>query len=428
MVIIKHLSPKPAKLRSLLLTGFLCYVIILFMLDLIRIIFILFLIIVFLRKKWHIGIVMAIGGILLAILYLMPPARIITASYRSLTSPVSLKLLLALSFIRSFEMILREKGLLQRITEATGSILRKRRFILISMPLLIGMLPSLGGAYFSAPMVEESSKGLDLSNEHKAYINYWFRHPWELILPLYPGIVLASAVTEIPLRSFILVNIFVAISMMIAGFFVGLRGIKGRIEPRASNPEFKKIFLPLLPVIVVIGGVAIFGIELYQILIAILIFLVILYRESLKGIIQLIRYGFSRDVLLLIAGVMLLKGMMEASGAVDGLNRYFLETGVPSAMVAFILPFVAGLLTGLTVGFVGSTFPLLLAMSGQDLPLLCLAFASGYSGVLLSPVHLCLVLTREYFKADMAGVYKKLIPGIAVMLIVSVVIFYAFKS
>lgn len=398
------------------------------MLDLVKILLVLFLIIFFLRKKWHIGVVMAIGGIILAILYLMPPERIISESYKSLTSSVSLKLLLALSFIRSFEMILREKGLLQKITEATGSILKKRRLVIISMPLLIGMLPSLGGAYFSAPMVEESSKGLNLSNEHKAYINYWFRHPWELILPLYPGIILASAVTEVPLRRFILVNIFVAIAMMIVGFFVGLKDIKGSIDSKATRPELKEVLLPLLPVIIVIGGVAIFGIELYQILIGILIFLVILYRESFKGIIQLIRYGFSHEVFLLIGGVMLLKGMMEASGAVDGLNRYFLETGVPITIVAFMLPFIAGILTGLTVGFVGSTFPLLLAMSGHDLPLLSFAFVSGYAGVLLSPVHLCLVLTREYFKADMPGVYKRLIPGIAAMLIISVVIFYAFKS
>lgn len=398
------------------------------MLDLIKILLVLSLIILLLRKKWHIGIVMAAGAIFLAILYLMPPARIITASYKSLTSSVSLKLLLALSFIRSFEMILREKGLLQKITEATGSILKKKRLVIISMPLLIGMLPSLGGAYFSAPMVEESSKGLNLSNEHKAYINYWFRHPWELILPLYPGIVLASAVAEIPLRRFILANIFVAIAMMIIGFFVGLKDIKGNIESNSTRPELKDLLLPLLPVITVIGGVAIFGIELYQILVAILLVMVILYRESLKGIIQLLRYGFSHEVFLLIAGVMLLKGMMEASGAVDGLNKYFLETGVPLAIVAFSLPFVAGLLTGLTVGFVGSTFPLLLAMSGKDLPLLSFAFVSGYTGVLLSPVHLCLVLTREYFKADMAGIYKKLIPGIFLMLLGSIIVYYAFKS
>ncbi|MCX7792834.1 MAG: DUF401 family protein [Thermodesulfovibrionales bacterium] len=398
------------------------------MLDLIRILLVLFLIILFLRKKWHIGVVMSLGAFLLALFYLMPPKKIITESFKTLTSPVSLKLLLALSFIRSFEMILREKGLLQKITEATGSILKKRKLVIISMPLLIGMLPSLGGAYFSAPMVEESSRDLNLTSEHKAYINYWFRHPWELILPLYPGIVLASAVTNIPLRSFIAANMLVAITMVIAGFFIGLKDIRGSIQSKIKKPKLSDVLLPLMPVIAVIGGVSLFGIELHQVLIGILILLIIFYKESFKGIFSLLKYGFSKDVFLLIAGVMLLKGMMEASGAVEGLDRYFVETGVPVLLIAFILPFIAGLLTGLVVGFIGSTFPLLIAMAGKDLSILAFAFVSGYAGVLLSPVHLCLVLTREYFKADMAGVYKRLLPGIMLMLLSSIAVYYAFKS
>jgi hypothetical protein len=41
------------------------------------------------------------------------------------------------------------------------------------------------------------------------------------------------------------------------------------------------------------------------------------------------------------------------------------------------------------------------------------AFTAGFIGVLLSPVHLCLVLTREYFKADLWGIYRKTIPSSA---------------
>ena len=51
------------------------------------------------------------------------------------------------------------------------------------MPMLIGMLPSLGGAYFSAPMVKEATSGIHMSQEEKAFINYWFRHPWEYHSP-----------------------------------------------------------------------------------------------------------------------------------------------------------------------------------------------------------------------------------------------------
>jgi hypothetical protein len=107
---------------------------------------------------------------------------------------------------------------------------------------------------------------------------------------------------------------------------------------------------------------------------------------------------------------------MEASGAVKNLGRFFIEHGIPLLPVYCLLPFVAGLLTGHTVGFVGSTFPLLISIGDQTLPaLISLAFASGFIGVLLSPVHLCLILTKEYFKADLSGIYRKTIPASAIV-------------
>ena len=37
-----------------------------------------------------------------------------------------------------------------------------------------------------------------------------------------------------------------------------------------------------------------------------------------------------------------------------------------------------------------------------------LAFGCGYMGMMLSPVHLCLVVTREYFHADFVVSYRYL--------------------
>jgi hypothetical protein len=48
--------------------------------------------------------------------------------------------------------------------------------------------------------------------------------------------------------------------------------------------------------------------------------------------------------------------------------------------------------------------------------LLALAFGSGFAGVMLSPLHLCLVLTREYFNADITKVYRLLwLPSLLVL-------------
>jgi len=52
------------------------------------------------------------------------------------------------------------------------------------------------------------------------------------------------------------------------------------------------------------------------------------------------------------------------------------------------------------------TFFIILFLLRKKVPigyvmLIASAVAAGFLGVLLSPVHICLVLTREYFKADL---------------------------
>jgi hypothetical protein len=38
-------------------------------------------------------------------------------------------------------------------------------------------------------------------------------------------------------------------------------------------------------------------------------------------------------------------------------------------------------------------------------------FAGGLVGVLVSPLHLCLALTRVYFQADWGGLYRFILPS-----------------
>jgi hypothetical protein len=57
-----------------------------------------------------------------------------------------------------------------------------------------------------------------------------------------------------------------------------------------------------------------------------------------------------------------------------------------------------------------------MASSDLKLPLMILAFASGSVGQLVSPLHLCLILTNEYFKAPLSAVYRHLwLPGAFLM-------------
>ena len=396
------------------------------MADLLKISLIFALILFLLRKKLNIGLVMLIAAFVLFLLYRMPFISIWKSCKDAVLNDVTIKLILALSFIRILELILREHAVLTDMMSAAKALLKNRKMVIISMPLLIGLMPSVGGAYFSAPMVAETTSDIKMSPEEKSFINYWFRHPWEYVLPLYPGILLASAISRIELHNLITVNITYAILMLITGFIFAMHGIKGvvKTEERLS----KKGLWSFVPIISVLLLVVIFHIELHYALFAVVIFLLLFYRYNLKNTLTAFKHGFSLDVIILIIGVMTFKEAMGYSGAVENLSQFFIKEGIPVFPILFLIPFITGLLTGITVGFVGATFPLIISIAGNSsLGAISFAFAAGFLGVLLSPVHICLILTREYFRADMWGIYKMMIPACIIVFCGAVVEYLILK-
>lgn len=396
------------------------------MIDLLKISLIFIVILFLLRKRLDVGYVMLIAASMLFLLYQMSFISILDTCKDAALNSVTIKLILALSFIRIFERILREKAVLTQMMNTVKTIFKNRRVVAGSMPLLIGLLPSIGGAYFSAPMVAEATNDTKMSPEEKGFLNYWLRHPWEYILPLYPGILLASAVSKIELHTLITVNLVYAVFMLITGIIFGMHGIRGVID--TEGRVSKKGLWSFTPVAAVLLLVFILHVELHYALIATVIALFIFYRYNLKAILSCLKHGFSLDVIILILSVMLFKDAMETSGAVKNVSQFFMKEGIPVFPILFFLPFITGLLTGLTIGFVGSTFPLILSLAGNtSIGAISFAFASGYLGVLLSPVHICLILTREYFKADMWGMYKKIIPAALVVFSIAVVVYMVLK-
>ncbi len=404
------------------------------MFDFLKLGIVFVVILLLLKRKWNIGYVMFVVSMFLYLMYLTPPKIIISTAVATVKDSVTIKLFFSLTLIRVLELILREEGILTAMTEATRRLLSKGRAgtsgfriksTIVSMPLLIGLLPSLGGAYFSAPMVDESTKNINMSPEEKAFINYWFRHPWEYILPLYPGILLASALTSTDLRDLILANTAYALMIILTGFSFSMKNIKQRFmatergDGPVENSKIKQL-VSFLPLLFILFLVIVVHIELHYSLLITITALFIFYRKGIQYILKLLKYGFEKNVIVLILGTMFFKFSMESSGAVNHLNRFFLDTGIPLLPIMFLLPFISGILTGLVIGFVGSTFPLLMSIGGElSLWDISFAFASGYAGVLLSPVHLCFVLTKDYFSADLGGMYRRILPS--VLLILSIV-------
>ena len=98
-------------------------------------------------------------------------------------------------------------------------------------------------------------------------------------------------------------------------------------------------------------------------------------------------------------------------------------------VVAVALPMLVGLVSGITIAFVGTTFPILISLIQASstntavLPYLILGLVCGFVGVLFSPLHVCLLLSNEYFETSLDRVYRHLLVPCLAMLIAALVYF-----
>lgn len=93
-------------------------------------------------------------------------------------------------------------------------------------------------------------------------------------------------------------------------------------------------------------------------------------------------------------------GRIKGKFILCGLFAYSVSIITPSNLQLSIVGFTAGLLTGSSQGAVAITFPLVAAVSSQNVSLAVIAYVAGFAGHMLLPAHLCLLVTLDYFKAD----------------------------
>ena len=128
------------------------------------------------------------------------------------------------------------------------------------------------------------------------------------------------------------------------------------------------------------------------------------------------------SMLLLVASIMIFEGVMMDSRAVMEIRNELMAYRIPVGLIILVMPFLSGMITGIAVGFVGTSFPLIIPLfhspdTFRYLLWAALAYTFGYMGMMLSPVHLCFLVTKDYFKAGLLDSYRYfLLPALTVML------------
>lgn len=394
------------------------------MTEIVKLLVVIAVIIFLIRKKWNLGYIILLSSLLLGLLFGLNPKEIGINFVQAIMDPVTIRLIGIIVLVFLLSSILKRIESLKDIVDSLQKLVKDYRLILAFIPSFLGLLPMPAGAMFSAPMVKEIGDRAGLNPEEETFVNYWFRHIWEFVWPLYPSIILLSALLGVEVREIIIVQLPIALIALMLGLIWEQRYLK-REEASDKRGDFglniKKLFFSTWPILLVIFLVIIIKIDLLISLILVILSLVLLNRSKMKTevIMEIIKKDIPLNTVVLIAGIMIFKRMLQATGAIMVIPGFFTELGVHPLVILFSIPFLIGMLTGITSAMVGIGFPVLLpfivSQGEVNLNYAMFAFVGGYMGHMLSPMHLCLVVTNDYFKADTGKIYKMLIPPLIII-------------
>ena len=394
------------------------------------------LILVLVRFKVPLAAAIFLGTIAIGVLFGLGPVEIAqyvglgTIQLRTLGLIAITVALLALSGT------MQAGGQMEQIVSLAKAFFRRPAVTLAALPALIGLLPMPGGALFSAPMVASAAGETKIPSARLSAINYWFRHIWEHWWPLYPGVILAVTLTETDFGTFVAFQLPMGICMLAAGLPILYKAhpdlaIVTPPAPAGTRRKLLRCTSPIWIIIVVwlaVAGVArllpasagesahLAGvIKLASITLGLIASLIWTSRRSRLGRSQLRKIWAGRNIWmmsLLVASVMVFQYMLGQVGAAGRIGKELQALHVPVVLVVIALPFVAGVVTGLAIGFVGASFPIVLglvaALGGEVTiwPYVVLAYAFGHIGMMLSPLHLCHVMSNRYFQTTFGPVYR----------------------
>lgn len=400
------------------------------------------------RCKLGTGFSILIGAFVMSLLFGMAPLDFAQTGIMALGQEKFLFLAAIVGLILILSDAMERSGQSRRLMEALSGYLTSPRLRLIFFPALIGLLPMPGGAVFSAPMIKTVSEGMRIQNSERAVINYWFRHVWELLWPLYPGIILTVGLADIPIIDFISKSWPGTPAMLFAGWFFFLRpGVLSTkdliLEPVVAPRSKRAVLSRGLPLLVAIfgaisleGAISLFAPTLpfeWGVIIALAASVICVMIQNTQlgfGFLKAVLIGKSvRTMVFVIVSIFVFKDVMQEAGVVQEMARV---AGGGAALIAAatFLPFLVGMVAGINVAFVGATFPLLLGilntlgMQDQTIPYLVLATFAGFTGVMISPIHICFILTCQYFKCDIGSTWPKLIGPCVFFLLSGLCVFW----
>jgi len=412
------------------------------MLNLVGVILAFIVILILIRKKLNFGLSLFVGSLIVGVFSLQVispidiPKAIIEASFYSfekqqiMTETLELALLMTLIFVLAKSM--QETGAITKLIDSLRTFFSKGGILGI-IPAIYGLMPVPGGALFSAPLIDKEGDKYKLQKDQKNFLNIWFRHIWFPIYPISSAMILICGIkfSRIPIQMLILADLPAFFGVLLIGFIYLTRFT--RKTPHQAVPTVKDyhglvyILPPVIPLL--FYSLKFIGLSetrcfLIGVSFSLLLLYFLVHIDSSKYI-TIIKKSFTWNLVLAIFGIMILREMMKISQMHLLITETMRNLAFPAIIIVILLPFLLGTLTGYNLGAIALSYPLVepfFTFTGINIiGLTSIIFMCSLIGYLISPIHLCNVLSSEYLKTDTTRMYKMFIPAVVTLLLIQII-------
>jgi len=412
------------------------------MLNLIGVILAFVIILILIRKKVNFGLSLFLGALIVGVFSLQLitpidiPKAMIEASIYSfekqeiITETLELALLMTLIFVLAKTM--QETGAITKLIDSLRTFFSKGGTLAV-IPAVYGLMPVPGGALFSAPLIDKEGDKYKLKNNQKNFLNIWFRHIWFPIYPISSAMILICSLkfSGVPIQMLMLANIPSFLGVLLIGFIFLRRYTKNTLQTTSNVKKDYRGLVYILPPIVPLlfyplkfAGLTETRCFLLGVSISLLLLYFLLHIEW-KTYVGTLKKSFTWNLAIAILGIMILREMIRISQIHILITETMQNLAFPALFIVILIPLLLGTLTGYNLGAVALSYPLVesfFIFTGiQPLGLTSLIFMSSLIGYLISPIHLCNVLSSEYLKTDTTRMYKMFLPAAVMLLCIQTV-------
>jgi len=367
-------------------------------------------------RKVNIGIALVLGSLVLGIFALTPQA-IFDALTAAVTARATLELVATVGMITILCLIYEESGMIKQMMESLEHLIADGRVIVALTPAVFGLLPVLGGALFSAPLVETEGNRLGFNSEQKSYDNLWFRHVLFLIYPLETALITASYLSGFTVGSILLYQIPIFFVAVAAGYLTVIRPVKPTHSTvDRSRSWVGKLVVSFSPILVALLLALGFGAPLYLSVLVALILLLIVVTPTPQVLARALRKRLIAEMIATAFGIMIFRDFMNASNAFESISPLVGNGAVPPVVLSTLFPAALGFLLGIPSGAITLSVPLLAGMYTLTPVMVALIYTSVYMGHNVSPMHLCFAVTCQYFKTRINRLYRLFLPAVLIVL------------